>query len=350
MRVIDGRITALKFCSGSMVGGLRRRITRHLKGIYNCSSCSFFLVGDNTRTGRGTLGLTSFCGNHAHIVSFSGTFRKHASLTIRMAGGPGVVTPVGGYKRIACLPLGSVRTVGTRLSGKSIYTIVVRNVRNMNNVRLPASRFVRTLHRPYARRGAILVLSRVRDNCKHDNGFFTRRCGNVGTSVVAITGNVNGNFPVTNMLVDPVFAPMCKRLKAAFNKGRLTYDTTLTILSIVRRRGLVRGTTRINGFLVARLGGFPRVGSIHKHKLVVKLRFRRPVGRLHLELLGRRRMFANMDNAGMLHLLPPLYLNVSRTGRFLRHFGGMLWCLARVVDRRGGQPGDEVPFSLNHFL
>lgn len=296
-------------------------------------------MGDKTRTGRGTLGLTSFCGNHGHILSFYGTFRKHASLTIRMARGPGVVTPVGSGKRIACLPLGSVRTTGTRLTGKSIYTIVVRNVRKMNNVRIPRIGFLGRLDGTYRRISTMLILSRVRSNCKHDNGFFTRRRTNVHPSVVAITGKVNGNFPVTNILVDPGFGPMCKRLKAAFNNGRLTYTTTVTILSIVGNRGLMRGTTGMNTRLLGRLGRFPRVGRIHNRNLVVNVRFSRPVGRLHRHLLFRRGMFAKIDNAGMVHLLPPLYLAVTRTSRFVKHFHGILmWTKSSekvVVDREG---------------
>lgn len=324
MGTVARRMGGLKFCSGSIVGDLRRGLTSGLNGTSNCSSCSLFLVGSKTRTGRGTLGLTSFRGKGGHIVTFGRTFRKHASTTMHIASGPGVVTPMGRSLTMACLPLGSTATMRTRLRGKSISSIVVRNVRNINNVRLPASSFVRRLHTLYAGCRTYLVLSRVRSKCKHDNGFFTRRCTKVGPSLVSITGNVNGNFPVDKLLVDPVFGPMCKVLNAAFKNGRLTYTTTVTMLRVVRRRGLVSGTQRMKTCLLSRLRGLPKVGRVHKHNLVVNVRFRRSVGRMHDGLLFRRGMFAKMTKAGAVHLLPPLYLDVSRTGRFVMQFHGIL--------------------------
>lgn len=147
-----------------------------------------------------------------------------------------------------------------------------------------------------------------------------------------MTGNVNGNFPVNNILVSPRFAPMCNRLNAAFNNGRLTYATTLTILSIFRGRGLMRGTRRINRCLVTRLGRLrghgDRVARIHNHNLVMNTMLSVPRGRIHDGLVRRRRYFANYTNAGVLHVLPPLMLagrGISSFVKELRAMLGRMW-------------------------
>lgn len=171
---VDRRLRRLVFCSGSIVGGLRRELTCRLNRLSKCPSCQTFFIGSKTRTGRGTLGLTSFRAKGGQMITFEGSFRKHASTTIRIASGPTLRTPVGAGRGI-CFTSLSVGRIRARLAGKSIYTMVLRKVSKMKKVRIPSRSFLQRLERLAEHCKIMLILSRVRSNCNHAKGFFTRR-------------------------------------------------------------------------------------------------------------------------------------------------------------------------------
>lgn len=137
---------------------------------------------------------------------------------------------------------------------------------------------------------------------------------------------MTGKFPFSKILVDPVFTTQGKVLNAAFNNGRLKYTTTLTILGVVHRRGLVRGTLRAKACLVRQLRRLrsPLVGRVQKHKLVIKIRLAIPIGKMHRPLLFRRQVFANCSKLCALEVLPPLMLSGGRISVFMKDLGGIL--------------------------
>lgn len=210
------------------------------------------LAGYNTRTARGTVGVTYVGANHANIVTFSNNFRKHALTTIGLGNG---ITPCG-HKLNALTdnicrvpfpdPSGSVdsrRTVSTlrhlfvmRASVSGVNTVVIRPMRKRNNFRLLSPAFTRCLHGFYSRRNVLLVVSRVRSNCNHANAPFTFARLKVRPSLVLLNGDVTNNLPLNTIVngTDIIGNLPGNDLNNACSNGPITYTTTGTALSVVR--------------------------------------------------------------------------------------------------------------------
>lgn len=203
-----------------------------------------FFYGDNTRTGRTTVGVTHGTANGRRVVAFRGSFRNEAFNSVSTAKRSGVgINFNSTIPRFRCTIFGSLGDIGT-LIARGATTIVLRLIRKRSNI-LPTRRsFIATLTSCYRGGNLLLVVSRMRANVKQANGLCTFRRCNVRPSVFALTGNLTGKIPINTVLTggrfNDTFNPNSRN--SAFNNGGLTVTTDSTILSVVAGTNFLRRT------------------------------------------------------------------------------------------------------------
>lgn len=329
-----GRLTGRPLRDRRLLSPLQTVLTGALTTLApNGLGCDFF-YGDNARSIRTTLGLTGTCRsphNGFAFVTADNTFRNGSLNTLSTATGSAFHGPfVPLLPKFHRIPFNGVRTVHATLgryggANSSITTIVLRPVRNRNNMVLPPPNCLATMHGLYSRFNTLVVLSRMRANVKHANGVFTYRRRGMRPSVLYLTGTLNNNIVPVNTAVTArrifsiLFSGPFLRA-AAFNNGPLTYTTTLTAVGILLRRGLPTRTRRGNSVL---LSNFHRLTQrcpslmrrTHNGKVLVTVRF--ISGRVNCGFTDRvfhRHMLITkaLGGTGAVHVRPPLALAVRR--------------------------------------
>ncbi len=287
-----------------------------------------FCTGDNTRTGRKTVGLTMGCAKGDRVVSAISSFRKEAVVALTTANRRRCRRPFGTMvpRKFVGIPCGSLRTVG-RTMGRGATTVVIRPVRNRNKIRIPSIRCLGNIRTVYGRGNVMFVMSRMRANFNEYKALFTRRLFSIGPSVVAVTGKVNKKIPVNKVLtarrITDTFIPNSRN--AAFNNKPLMYTTTGTMLSRFSSGGVLSGMGRINRCFVSRLGGLSGsiVTSMHNGNLVINLRLAGPNTRC-ISGLERTKFLVGYATKGILEFIPPLVVAGTSVSRFMGTLGRVL--------------------------
>lgn len=249
-------------------------------------------------------------------MALGGSFRNEAIAALTTANRSifrGCFFPFA--RNFGCTSTSSVSTLGTIISSGA-YTMVLRLVRNRNNMGVLSPRCMGRLIGCYGSGSVLIVISRIRANINEANGLFTRRGCNVLPSLVAITGKLNNKLPVNiyvyNRGLGSIVSPSARN--AAFNTGPIIYTNTGCILSAITGS---RFLTRIRGgnrCFRSGLAGVSNMGDIHEVKLVVNVRLRGngtrsvTVGYIRGNLLV-------VATGSLLHVLPPLIVSCGRVSR-----------------------------------
>lgn len=186
----------------------------------------------------------------------------------------------------------------------------------------------------------------MRANGNHANGCFTCRRDDTHPSILAATGNLNGNFPINTYVMHNHTGNLFNTndRNSACNNAPLTDHIIRDICRMLTGDSVVSGTIARNRFVHRYLIGDLKRRNIadHNTKVVVNVTLPRSVSydRLISQTHSRRGLVVGIANNRIIHLLPPLGVDHSRDSRITSHLvrllGPSFWFVSLVGYSRSG--------------
>lgn len=323
VKAISDQVAQLGFYSNSVVNTLQRQLAAKLGKVSGCEEYSLFLVNSGAEANENALKLASFFNDRRRVVSFKKSFHGRTSAAVRVTDIPKYVAPVNEGLEVTFVELNDIAAVREELSKGDVSSVIIEGIQGIGGIQVPDDQFMRDLRTACTETNTVLILDEIQSGYGRSGKFFAHQYAGVKPDIITVAKGICNGFPMSGMLISPMFTPVYGQLGTTFGGNHLGCAGAIAVLDIIEEENMIGNAAKVGEFLMAELRKLP-IMEVRGRGLMIGLEFEQPIKEIRTKLLFEQKVFTGVAGTNTIRLLPPLCLTMEDAMEFIKRFKACL--------------------------
>jgi acetylornithine aminotransferase len=326
VKAITGQIQKLGFYSNSVINSLQQQFADKLGKACGYDDYSLFLVNTGAEANENALKLASFHNGKKRIISFKHSFHGRTSAAVRVTDNPKIIAPINESLPVTYLQLNDSAAVEEELKKDDISSVIIEGIQGVGGIQLPDDKFLKDLRLLCTKYKTVLILDEIQSGYGRSGKFFAHQYADIKPDIITIAKGIANGFPMSGMLISPLFTPVYGMLGTTFGGNHLACAAAISILEIMEKENLVENAKNIGEYLVSGISSLSVSGikEVRGRGLMIGIEFHESIKDIRNRLLFEEKVFTGVAGTNTIRLLPPLSLSKEEADEFLEKFRKVL--------------------------
>jgi acetylornithine aminotransferase len=327
VKAISEQVRKLGFYSNSVINSLQQQFADKLGKACGYDDYSLFLVNSGAEANENALKLASFHNGKKRIISFKHSFHGRTSAAVRVTDNPKIIAPVNESMPVTYLLLNDSAAVEEELKKGDISSVIIEGIQGIGGIQLPDDTFLKELRALCTKYETVLIIDEIQSGYGRSGKFFAHQYTDIKPDIITIAKGIANGFPMSGMLINPLFTPVYGMLGTTFGGNHLACAAAISVLDIMEKENLVENAKNIGEYLVNEIKNLPvnRIREVRGRGLMIGIEFEDSIKEIRNRLLFEDKIFTGVAGANIIRLLPPLCLSKDEADEFLERFKKLLW-------------------------
>ena len=326
VKAITEQVQNLGFYSNSVINSLQQTFADKLGKISGYDDYSLFLVNSGAEANENAMKLASFHNGKKRIVSFRKSFHGRTSVAVQVTDNPKIMAPINETLPVTYVLMNDAAAVEAELKKGDVSSVIIESIQGVGGIQMPDDKFLQDLRDLCTKYEVILIFDEIQSGYGRSGKFFAHQYTNIRPDIITIAKGIANGFPMSGMLISPMFTPVYGMLGTTFGGNHLACAAAIAVLDIMEKENLVDNAKNIGDYLMQELKALQYSGikEIRGRGLMIGIEFSESIKEARTKLLFEEKVFTGVAGTNTIRLLPPLCLSKADADEFLGKFEKVL--------------------------
>jgi acetylornithine aminotransferase len=329
VKAITEQVRKLGFYSNSVINSLQQIFADKLGKTCGYGDYALFLVNTGAEANENAMKLASFHNGKKRIVSFRHSFHGRTSAAVRVTDNPKIIAPINETLPVTYVRMNDAGAVEAELKKGDVSSVIIEGIQGVGGIQMPDDKFLQDLRELCTKYEVVLIFDEIQSGYGRSGRFFAHQYAGIRPDIITIAKGIANGFPMSGMLISPMFTPVYGMLGTTFGGNHLACAAAISVLDIMEKENLVENAKSIGDFLIRELKALPYDGikEVRGRGLMIGVEFNESIKEARAKLLFEEKVFTGVAGTNTIRLLPPLCLSKSEAEDFLAKFRKVLGLL-----------------------
>ncbi|MDR2916507.1 MAG: aspartate aminotransferase family protein [Tannerella sp.] len=327
VKAITEQVRKLGFYSNSVVNSLQQTFADKLGKACGYDDYSLFLVNTGAEANENAMKLASFHNGKKRIVSFRHSFHGRTSAAVRVTDNPKIIAPINETALpVTYVQMNDADAVEAELKKGDVSSVIIEGIQGVGGILMPDDDFLRDLRGLCTKYEAVLIFDEIQSGYGRSGQFFAHQYAGIRPDIITIAKGIANGFPMSGMLISPMFTPVYGMLGTTFGGNHLACAAAISVLDIMEKEGLTDNAKHVGDLLINELRAlsYDGIKEVRGRGLMIGIEFYESVKDARTKLLFEEKVFTGVAGTNTIRLLPPLCLSEAEAGDFISRFKKVL--------------------------
>jgi len=319
---ITEQLQKLGFYSNSVINSLQQKFADRLGKACGYDDYSLFLVNSGAEANENAMKLASFHNGKRRIVSFRHSFHGRTSAAVRVTDNPKIIAPINESLPVTYVMLNDADAVEAELRKGDVSSVIIEGIQGVGGIQLPDDVFIKKLRELCTKYETVLIFDEIQSGYGRSGKFFAHQYAGVRPDIITVAKGIANGFPMSGILISPLFAPVYGMLGTTFGGNHLACAAAIAVLDIIEDEKLVENAAKTGSYLINELSKISDGGikEIRGRGLMIGIEFEESIKEARQRLLFDEHVFTGVAGTNTIRLLPPLTLTEAEAAEFIKRF------------------------------
>jgi len=318
VEAITSQLNQIGFYSNAVLNSLQDKYAEKLGKLSGYDDYSLFMVNSGAEANENALKLASFHNGRKKIVSFRKSFHGRTFAAVKATDIPSYLAPINESLDVSFLPFNDIEAVSERLNRNDVTAVIIEGIQGIGGIHAPAPTFLQELSRICKKTGTILIVDEIQSGYGRSGKFFAHQYADIHPDIITIAKGMGNGFPVSGVLISPVFRAVPEQLGTTFGGNFLACAACNAVIDVIQAENLIENAAVVGGYLIDELKKLPQIKEVRGCGLMIGLEFETPIKPMRDRLLFEEKVFTGATGNNVFRLLPPLCLSREEADEFLK--------------------------------
>ena len=326
VKAITEQVKNLGFYSNSVINSLQQTYADKLGKACGYDDYSLFLVNSGAEANENAMKLASFHNGKKRIVSFRKSFHGRTSVAVQVTDNPKIMAPINETLPVTYVQMNDANAVEAELKKGDVSSVIIEAIQGVGGIQMPDDKFLQDLRDLCTKYEVVLIFDEIQSGYGRSGKFFAHQYIGIRPDIITIAKGIANGFPMSGMLISPMFTPVYGMLGTTFGGNHLACAAAIAVLDIMEKESLVDNAKNIGDFLINELKAIPYSGikEVRGRGLMIGIEFNESIKEARTKLLFEEKVFTGVAGTNTIRLLPPLCLSKAEAEEFLCKFRKVL--------------------------
>ena len=326
VKAITEQVQNLGFYSNSVINSLQQKLADKLGKASGYDDYALFLVNSGAEANENAMKLASFHNGKKRIVSFRQSFHGRTSAAVRVTDNPKIIAPVNEMLPVTYVQLNDAGAVEAELQKGDVSSVIIEGIQGVGGIQMPDDKFLQDLRMLCTKYEVVLIFDEIQSGYGRSGKFFAHQYAGICPDIITIAKGIANGFPMSGMLISPMFTPVYGMLGTTFGGNHLACAAAISVLEIMEQEHLVDNAKNIGDYLMKELKAlqYDNIKEIRGRGLMIGIEFKESIKEARTKLLFEEKVFTGVAGTNTIRLLPPLCLSKTEADEFLTKFRKVL--------------------------
>ena len=326
VKAITQQVQNLGFYSNSVINSLQQAFADKLGKASGYDDYSLFIVNSGAEANENAMKLASFHNGKKRIVSFRKSFHGRTSVAVQVTDNPKIMAPINATLPVTYVQMNDATAVEAELKKGDVSSVIIEPIQGIGGILMPDDNFLKDLRILCTKYEVVLIFDEIQSGYGRSGKFFAHQYTEVRPDIITIAKGIANGFPMSGMLISPMFTPVYGMLGTTFGGNHLACAAAISVLDIMEKESLVDNAKSVGDFLIEELKTMQYSGikEVRGRGLMIGIEFHESVKEARTKLLFEEKVFTGVAGTNTIRLLPPLCLSKAEAEDFLNKFKKVL--------------------------
>ena len=326
VKAITEQVKNLGFYSNSVINSLQQTYADKLGKACGYDDYSLFLVNSGAEANENAMKLASFHNGKKRIVSFRKSFHGRTSVAVQVTDNPKIMAPINETLPVTYVQMNDAGAVEAELKKGDVSSVIIESIQGVGGIQMPDDKFLQDLRDLCTKYEVVLIFDEIQSGYGRSGKFFAHQYIGIRPDIITIAKGIANGFPMSGMLISPMFTPVYGMLGTTFGGNHLACAAAIAVLDIMEKESLVDNAKNIGDFLINELKAIPYSGikEVRGRGLMIGIEFNESIKEARTKLLFEEKVFTGVAGTNTIRLLPPLCLSKAEAEEFIYKFRKVL--------------------------
>jgi Ornithine/acetylornithine aminotransferase len=326
VNAITEQVKNLGFYSNSVINSLQQMYADKLGKACGYDDYSLFLVNSGAEANENAMKLASFHNGKKRIVSFRKSFHGRTSVAVQVTDNPKIMAPINETLPVTYVQMNDANAVEAELKKGDVSSVIIEAIQGVGGIQMSDDKFLQDLRDLCTKYEVVLILDEIQSGYGRSGKFFAHQYIGIRPDIITIAKGIANGFPMSGMLISPMFTPVYGMLGTTFGGNHLACAAAIAVLDIMEKENLVDNAKNIGDFLISELKAITYSGikEVRGRGLMIGIEFNESIKEARTKLLFEEKVFTGVAGTNTIRLLPPLCLSKAEAEEFLYKFRKVL--------------------------
>jgi len=326
VKAITEQVKNLGFYSNSVINSLQQKYADKLGKACGYDDYLLFLVNSGAEANENAMKLASFHNGKKRIVSFRKSFHGRTSVAVQVTDNPKIMAPINETLPVTYVQMNDANAVEAELKKGDVSSVIIESIQGVGGIQMPDDKFLQDLRDLCTKYEVVLIFDEIQSGYGRSGKFFAHQYTGIRPDIITIAKGIANGFPMSGMLISPMFTPVYGMLGTTFGGNHLACAAAIAVLDIMEKENLVDNAKNIGDFLISELKALSYSGikEVRGRGLMIGIEFNESIKEARAKLLFEEKVFTGVAGTNTIRLLPPLCLSIAEAEEFLSKFRKVL--------------------------
>ncbi|MDR2473967.1 MAG: aminotransferase class III-fold pyridoxal phosphate-dependent enzyme, partial [Tannerella sp.] len=243
------QVNKLGFYSNSVINSLQQLLANKLGKASGYDDYSLFLVNSGAEANENALKLASFHNGKRRVVSFRHSFHGRTSAAVRVTDNPKIIAPINDTLPVTYVMLNDAAAVEDELRKGDVSSVIIEGIQGVGGIQMPDDEFIKRLRSLCTQYQAVLIFDEIQSGYGRSGKFFAHSYADIRPDIITVAKGIANGFPMSGMLISPVFTPVYGMLGTTFGGNHLACAAAIAVLDIMEKERLVDNAAKVGAYL-----------------------------------------------------------------------------------------------------
>ena len=320
VETLTRQLNQIGFYSNAVLNPLQDEYAEKLGRLSGYNDYSLFMVNSGAEANENALKLASFHNGRKKVVSFRKAFHGRTFAAVKVTDNPNYLAPINESLNVLFLPFNDIGAVGEQLKQRDVSCVIIEGIQGIGGIQIPEPAFLQDLSRLCQETGTVLIVDEIQSGYGRSGKFFAHQYAEIRPDIITIAKGMGNGFPVSGMLIAPMFKAVSGQLGTTFGGNHLACAAANAVIDVIEAESLIENAAVIGNYLIGELKKLPQIKEVRGYGLMIGLEFEAPIKPLRDRLLFEEKVFTGVTGSNIFRLLPPLCVNKEEADEFLKRF------------------------------
>lgn len=317
---IKYQIDKIGFYSNTIHITQQQKLAKLLGKISNYQDYNLFLCNSGAEAVENALKLSSFQTKKDKIIAFKGAFHGRTSGAVAITDNKTIITKFNNKHNVIFLNYSDLDQLEYEMKKGDVCAIITEGIQGVSGIIDPGNKFFHHVSMLCKKYKIIFIIDEVQSGYGRTGHFFAHQYFDnlIQPDLITVAKGMGNGFPIAGVLIHPKFHSFHGMLGTTFGGNYLACAAGIAVLEIIQKDNLIYNASKLGGFIIHKLSKISAIQEIRGRGLMLGLRFKFPIFKLHSILIKTYQTFVGISSDPyIIRLLPPLNITMIEIDLFI---------------------------------
>jgi len=320
VEALTKQLNQIGFYSNAVLNSLQDEYAEKLGRLSGYDDYSLFMVNSGAEANENALKLASFHNGRKKVVSFRKAFHGRTFAAVKVTDNPEYLAPINENMNVSFLSFNDIEAVSEQLKKNDVSCVIIEGIQGIGGIQIPEPSFLQELSRLCKATGTVLIVDEIQSGYGRTGKFFAHQYAGIRPDIITIAKGMGNGFPVSGVLISPMFKAVNGQLGTTFGGGFLACAACNAVIDVMGKENLIENASVIGNYLIEALKKLPQIKEVRGSGLMIGVEFEMPIKSMRNRLLFEEKVFTGVTGSNIFRLLPPLCVSKEEADEFLKRF------------------------------